>query len=207
MMTDGTFNGSQVFPEEAVHRLQAGRVNTQTYLNDTDEQYGFGWMRQPLLDDEVVGHGGSILISTAYIGFLENAGLGVAVACNTSAEPVPGELGQATLAIAHGHDSTAVPAFALKEKCEAVTGTYRSFRGKDFTATVEWDSGALSISTAGPMMDADHSAFPTSLDPDEYTFYTVTGGGARIPVEFDLEGDQDDLFFRRYRLRRTGSSE
>lgn len=113
-----------------LERLQRGRAVRQTFLDGTDEEYGYGWMRQPLVDDEVVGHDGSIFVSTAYAGFLEDAGLGVVLACNTTAEPHPADVGQAVLAIATGHDAMAVPAFALRRKCEAVTGTYESFRGR-----------------------------------------------------------------------------
>lgn len=206
MITDGTFDGARVCPEGALERLQQGRAVRQTFLDGSDEEYGYGWMRQPLVDDVVVGHGGSVLVSTAYAGYLADAGLGVVVACNTTADPHPGNLGQAILAIASGQDVTAVPAFALEEKCETVTGTYTSFRD-EVTATVERDGGGLSLTLSGALGEEEFTAFPVTLDSDDHEFYTISGAGARNPVEFDLGGDGDDLFFRRSRLRRTGPAE
>lgn len=203
MMTDGKLYDARVCSEQAVERLQQGRAVRQTFLDGSDEEYGYGWMRQPLVDDEVVGHGGSILVSTAYGGYLAEAGLGVVVACNTTADPHPGNLGQAILAIATGHDATAVPAFALREKCEAVAGNYGGFHD-EFTATVERDGGSLSITLSGAFGEEEFAAFPATPDPGDHEFYTISGSGARTPVEFDLGGDRADLFFRRNRLRRTG---
>ena len=202
MMTDGGLEGDRVCPAGTPGRLQRGRAVRQTFLDGSEEEYGYGWMRQPLLGDEVVGHGGSILVSTAYAGFLEEAGLRVVVACNTTAEPHPADLGQAVLAIATGHDATAVPAFALRRKCEAVTGTYESFRGS-VAASVARAGGGISVTLSGGLGEEDVAALPETLDPDDHAFYAVSGDGAREPLEFDLEGDHADLFFRRHRLRRT----
>lgn len=131
-----------------------------------------------------------------------DAELGVVVACNTSADPHPADLGQAILAHATGHEETAVPAFALRRTCEAVTGSYESFRGA-VSATVERSGGGISLTLSGGIGEEELTALPETLDPDDHEFYTVSSAGAREPVVFDLDGDTDDLFFRRHRLRRT----
>lgn len=202
MMTDGSADGARVCEPESVERLQSGRAVRQEFLHGGVQQYGYGWMRQPVLDDELVGHGGSLLVSTAYMGFLEDEGLGIAVACNTTADPHPMHLGPAVLAAATGRDPTEVPAFALREKCEAVAGTYETFR-EGMTATVEHDGGQLSITLESSFGEEDLAVFPETLDPDDHQFYTVGGAGQRLPVEFDLDGDRADMYFRRNRFRRT----
>jgi len=202
-MTDGTLDGERIVSPDALERCHRPRATRHTYLDGTDQEYGYGWMRQPFLDDHLVGHGGSILVSTAYAGFLADEGLGVAVACNTTADPHPMELGAAVLAVATDRDPTREPAFALKEKCEAVTGTYESFRG-ELSATVERDGGGLAVTLSGSWGEEELAAFPDSLDPADHVFYTVTGDGARMPVEFDTSGDRTDLFYARSRLRQTG---
>lgn len=202
MMTDGTLDGERVCSAESVEQLQQGRTVRQTFLDGTDQQYGFGWMREPLGDDEVVGHGGSILVSTAYAGHLAETRSGVVLACNSTGAPHAGELGQAVLAIANGGDETAVPAFALEQKCEAVTGTYEAFR-EEYRVDVERAGGGLSLTLEGDVVSDQFQAFPVTLDPDDHEFYTVTGAGARLPVEFDLEGEHDDLYYSRARFRRS----
>ena len=201
-MTDGSLDGTRVVASEAVERAQRGQAVRQSYLDGTEQEYGYGWMRRRLLDDDLLGHGGSIIVSTAYAGFLDDAGIGVAIACNTSADPHPMTVGAGVLAIAAGDSPTAEPTFALKAKCEAVTGKYESFDGS-LTATVEREQGGVAVTLSGAWGEEEVTAFPASLDPDGYTFYTVMPNGVREPVEFDLSGDTDDLFYTRSRLQRV----
>lgn len=167
------------------------------------ERYGYGWMRDPIADDVAVGHGGNIVVSTAYTGYLEDAGVGVVLASNACPELQPAAVGQAILALATGGEATDVPAIAVRDKCEAVTGRYAAFRDA-VTATVERDGGGLSITFSGDFGDDEVTALPETLDADDSAFATVTAAGARSRVEFDTAGEQVDLFYKRTRLRRTG---
>lgn len=201
MMGDGEFDGERVCTPDSVAELHEPRATRQRYLDGTEQQYGYGWMRQPMLGDELIGHGGSVGVSTAYLGFLDDANLGVAVACNASADPHPMSVGPAVLAIAQGSEPTAASTtFAVREKLDAVTGSYESYRGV-LSATVERSGGGLTLTIETRLGEQDVPLFPASLDPDEYEFYTVLGSGARTPVEFDLSGETDDLFYQRWRLR------
>lgn len=201
-MGDGALEGSRVAPPGTFERLQRRRARFHAYLDGREEEYGLGWMAQPLVGDRVVGHGGSIGVSMAYAGYLEDERLGVAIACNASAMPHPGDVGMAALALATGHDRTAVPGFALEEKCEAVTGTYESFRGRT-TATVERAEGGVSLSVSGGWMGDEVVAYPTSLSTDDHEFEAVGVLGEVLPVEFDVGGDRVELFFGPHRFRRT----
>jgi CubicO group peptidase (beta-lactamase class C family) len=200
-MTDGSLEGTTLCSPESVDRLQEGRATPSTYLDGREYQYGYGWTRRPLGDEEVVGHGGSILTSTSYSGFLTGSDLGVVVATNTVADPGPGGLGQAILALVDGRDVTDVPVYALKRKAEAVSGTYEAFR-EQFAIAVEPAGGGLSVTIEHPAGDEEFRASADSLDPDDHEYYVVSGGGMRDVLEFDLEGEHDDLYFQRHRVRR-----
>lgn len=202
MMTDGGVDGSTVCSSDAADRLQRGRVVCQSFVDGTDQSYGYGWMRQPLGADEVVGHGGSIVVSTSYAGYLVDSGIGVVVACNSSAQPHVESLGQSILALVNDLDVTAVPAYALREKCEAVSGTYEAFRGES-TVSVERRNGGLVLRFESRLGEEELRAFPASLDPDDHEFYTITGDGVRAPLEFEFDGEQMRLNFRRTQVRRT----
>ena len=202
MMGDGSFDGTAVCSADSVSELQAPRTTRQQYIDGSEQGYGYGWMRQPLGDDELIGHGGSVAVSTAYLGFLNDAGLGVAVSCNTSADPHPSSLGAAVLAIAAGEDPTAVGTFALREKADAVTGRYEAYRDV-LAAEVERSGGGLTLTIEYRLGKEELPLLPETLDPNDHRYYTVLGTGARIPVEFDLSGDRADLFYQRWRLRKS----
>jgi CubicO group peptidase (beta-lactamase class C family) len=202
MMRGGSLDGERVASSELVTRLQSQRVVRQTFVDGTERGYGFGWMRQPLEDDEIIGHGGGIGVSSAYVGHLAETNCGVAIACNTVPDLHPTDIGCAVLALASGRPPTAVPAFGLRQKCQSVTGTYESFRD-EFKMIVEQREGGIVLRS--PEQDSRDGtvAFPANLTQDSHVFYTVTSDGAQRPVEFDLGEEQAEMAFRRVRLQRV----
>jgi CubicO group peptidase (beta-lactamase class C family) len=204
MMTDGAVDGARVCEPDTVERLQRGRVPTMTRLDGVEDAYGFGWFRVPFGDDELVGHSGTFVGTSAYAGFLADAGLGIVLACNTSAGPGPQRPAMAALAAATGRDRTVVPASALEAKAKAVVGTYTDYRERQ-TVTVERDGGGLLLTVYSEYVPGEREVrlLPESLDPDEYRFYTVEANGWCTSVEFALDGDHADLFYGWDHLRRT----
>jgi CubicO group peptidase (beta-lactamase class C family) len=171
-----------------------------TYLDGTEQGYGYGWMRRPFLGDVLIEHGGSLAVSTAYVGYLDHAELGVALACNDSPAAHPDRVGPAILAILQGQDpASATRYYGLRSKAERVAGEYESFRGIQ-TATVEPDEGTLEITFETALEEQHVTATPESTDPDDLTYYAVGNAGAKIPVEFENTEDGMDLYFRRWRL-------
>jgi hypothetical protein len=80
-----------------------------------------------------------------------------------------------------------------------VSGTYESHRDL-VQAEVEPAGGTANLS----MLDQEFSLQPTSTDPDDLTFETVTAAGATTPVEFSTDDDGNlNLYFQRWRLRST----
>jgi hypothetical protein len=88
------------------------------------------------------------------------------------ADPHPRDLGKALLAVATGHNTTEIPAFAPAGKRKTVTGTYESFRG-DVTATVGREGGGLSVTLSTPWGEDAFWAFPESLDQADHEFYAI----------------------------------
>ncbi|WP_323192562.1 serine hydrolase domain-containing protein [Halostella sp. PRR32] len=187
---------------ELVDQMQAEQAIKQTFLDGTKRRYGHGWMRQSLGGDEVVGHGGGISGSTAFAGYLTEAEVGLAIACNASPETHPTDIGLAILALLSGYSRTKVPIFALREKCQAVTGRYESFQNR-FTTIVDLADGGISLHTPEQSKEEGIRAFPHHLDPGEHSFYTVTNDGSKRDIEFDLDSDPANMYFRRGRLKRV----
>lgn len=202
MASDGSFDDARVCSPESLADLQAPHVDRMERIDGTPNRYGYGWMREPFLDDELVGHSGSILVSTAYLGFLDDRKLGVVLACNGSPDRHPRQIGPGVLAIAKGEEPTEVPQLALRKKLEAVTGRYEGFR-EGMIAEVERDGGGLRVRMESPYGNREFTAQPNSLDPDDTVFSVTTDGAARVPLEFDLDADPADMYFRRYRLQRS----
>lgn len=197
-MNGGTFEDERLLSEEGVAAMHRPYTTREIRLGGRSQEYGYGWMIQEFLNDRLVGHGGTITVSTGYVGFLEDAGLGVVVGCNTASSIHPMYVRPAVLALASGEEPTEVPFFALREKVRRVAGEYESHRGL-LEASIERTGATLTLSVG----DQRYALVPTSADPDDLTFETVTPSGARAPVAFEEHGDGLDLFFQRWRLRRA----
>jgi len=193
---------ADVLDPDLLDDARTAHSTRQTYLDGTEQGYGYGWMRRPFLGDDLIEHGGSLGVSTAYVGFLADEELGVAMACNDSPATHPQHVGPAILAILRGEDpAEATRYYGLQRKADRVAGGYESFHGIQ-TATVEPDGATLEI-TFETALDEQHvAATPESTAPDDLTYDAVGEGGARIPIEFEETEDGMDLYFQRWRLHR-----
>lgn len=165
--------------------------------------YGYGWRRRRIADRTLIGHGGSIMVATAYAGFLPDADLGFAIACNTGARPHPTQCGEAIAAILQGADpESAVPYYRYRSRVERLAGEYESYRGVR-TATVEDGGGVLELTVDNGIDERTMVLVPESPTLETFEFTTTSRGGYQQPVEFVETEDGIDLFVERIRFHRT----
>ena len=210
-LNGGELDGTRLVSEETLAEAYATHATRQRFLDGAEQGYGYGWMRQPFAvgeghadADTLVGHGGSVSVATAYLGWLEDAGVGVALACNTSADPHPMHVGPAVLALATGQEpAETVPRYALDAKLDAVVGEYDAVHSVA-RGTVERSGGTLTLTLATDLGEQTMHLQPTSLSPDDLAFETTSTAGAAVPVRFERgeDGTVQDLFVQRWRLQR-----
>ncbi|ESP87469.1 serine hydrolase [Candidatus Halobonum tyrrellensis] len=208
LMGGGAFDGERVLPAEAVEEMTTPRVTRYETVGGTEREYGYGLSVQPFCGDTLVGHGGMMGTTTAFLGWLTDAEVGVVVACNTAPDHHPTVAGHAVLSILDGRDPhEAVGRLALERAADAVVGEYESYRGVQ-TATVEREGTTLSVEVEGRLGDRSLTLFPeVTDDPTDPTYYAVDGD-KRVTVEFvdgpdDGEGDGGtDMLLQRWRLHR-----
>jgi hypothetical protein len=160
-------------------------------------------MRRSFLGDEFVWHSGSLAVTSANLGFLEERGLGAAVLANTSPDVHPTFVGPALLAIVEGEDPVdVVPFHALRAKAERVAGEYESYHGVA-TAEVEQETGGVVVELDTALGGDELHAQPVSLDRGDLAFEAVSAAGDRVPLTFEETDDGLDLFVQRWRLHAT----
>jgi CubicO group peptidase (beta-lactamase class C family) len=195
---------ASVLPHALRDRAQRAHTTRGERLDGSPKQYGYGWMRRSFLGDDLVWHSGSLAVTSAHLGFLEDRELGVAVTANTSPEVHPMYVGPALLALVEGENpEDAVPFHALRAKAERVAGEYESYRGVA-TAEVEPSEGGIAVEVDTALGGDQLHAQPVSLDREDLTFEAVSAGGDRVPVTFEETEDGLDLFLQRWRLHATG---
>lgn len=190
----GELDGDRLVSQETIQQLHAGHTETP------EGPYGYGWQRREFLDRTLVGHGGSVAVSTAFAGFTDDAEWAVALACNAAPDHSLAGPAMALLAAAMGEQPAAVPFVARRRALKKFIGRYESYRGiKD--ATVERDGETLRLSFEDILGD-ETSLMP--VDPVDGEFEQSLASGARRSVTFEQTGDGVECFIDRWRLHRVG---
>ncbi|MBK8028036.1 MAG: serine hydrolase [Chloroflexi bacterium] len=202
----GELDGARVLQPESVAAMQTARVATSNGAeNGSRFHYGYGLLNIPdFFDDTLIGHGGSIGISTSFIGWLTQRKVGVAVLMNGTGVPTE-FIGIVALTMLAGADPYQLP-FVVNEGYYApLVGTYRTYMNT-VEAQVRRQGDFLSVT----FKYDDYRSVTTALAPDIITrdycrFYTVAFG-SRMNVEFHIrEQGQVDLLYERYLLRKARS--
>ena len=202
-LNGGELDGERILPEHRIEEARSPVTQRESLVDGTSQEYAYGWVVREFLDDTLVCHGGSIGVNNAFIGYLLDAELGVAVQCTTQPETHPMYAGPAALAVALGERPTeAVPHLALKRGLSALTGEYASYRDI-MTMTIEQMGGGLALKTesdrAGSM---ELPLTPVDIGDDIWKFTAVEPSGASVPVRFEHHADGIDLYYQRWRLHK-----
>lgn len=192
----GSIDGTELVSEETLASAHEG------HQPDGHRRYGYGWSRQEIAGRTVIGHGGSLGVSSSYLGFTEDGEYGIAIGANTTPAPTPPTVGHGILAILDGKDpAEEIPYFARKRRFEELAGEYETYRGIK-TATVEEDAGTLRFTAEGALGEQSAVLLPTDPEQPGYEFEVPTMAGHRTTVEFDVSGDGVDLYHDRNRYHK-----
>ena len=203
-LNGGELDGERILPEARIEEARTPVSQRETLVDGTPQEYAYGWMVREFLGDTLVCHGGGIGVYNAFIGYLRDAGIGVAVQCTTQPETHPMYAGPAALAVALGEEPTeAVPHLALKRGLPELTGEYASYRDIT-TLTVERMGGGLVLKAESDREGAmELPLVPQDIGDDVWTFTTVEASGAAVPIRFEHHEDGVDLYYQRWRLHKT----
>lgn len=201
-LDDGTVGGETVLGAEAVEELRTPTASFGTRFDGAEVGYGYGVMIEPFLGESLVEHGGTMGVSNAWFGVLEESGVGVVIACTTEPETDAATAGKGVLSLVRGEDpEQVVPRLRLVEALERVSGRYETYRGLG-DATVERVGGTLRLELGSRGGSQELFATPDELRDDLLVCSTVTGSGMRRQIRFEC-GDSVDLFFERLRFSKV----
>ncbi len=201
-LNKGELDGARLLSEEGVEEMEEPRVPLP-YEVFGGEAYGYGWIIVPnFLGRKLVGHSGSVLVSTAYAGYLPGEGLGVAVLANASGYPLS-HIGLYALALALGEDPEKLPFVKRDRLLDLLAGEYKTYMGA-FKVNVVRKGDFLLMETRGRYIRQERPLVPERLGEEEAVFFTLEHG-RKITAEFRIREDgQVELIFERYKFRKTG---
>ena len=153
------------------------------------------------LGTQLVGHSGSVGVSTAYMGFIPEKQVGAVVLINGSGYS-PNWLGMYGMAIALGKNPDELPFVQKPKELETLAGTYENYKGT-MKAQVKVAGDFLMIVSSSKYGTETVPLAPLREEPGKKVFYTLSGGN-KLEVEFLIKGDQVVLIQERYAFHRTG---
>ncbi|MFW6038222.1 MAG: serine hydrolase [Candidatus Saliniplasma sp.] len=193
-MNGGSFEGESLVDEELMKIIHKGHISRE------NSKYGYGWSVKDFQGKKMIGHGGSIAVASAYVGFTEDTG--VALACNTSPSYSVETVATAVMNILNGNDWKDMPFFARKNRLDMLQGHYETFRGAR-KAKIEQHDGLLRLEFQDKLEKQSIILIPKKKDICDFEFYYLDGEGERNTVEFDVGGKEDiDLYVGRYLLHK-----
>ena len=197
----GEYDGNRILPPHLIEEMEKPRVKLPVQIFG-GEAYAYGLMTIPnFLGYKLVGHGGSVLTATAYIGYIPERKIGIALLANGSGYPLS-QLGMYGLALMLGEDPEKLPFIKLERQLDSLTGRYQTYKGT-MDAQVVKKGSFLCVIIKDKYMEEVVPLFPENLEGNVKTFYTLQGAG-KLKVEFIVNGKDVDLLFERYRLKRVG---
>jgi CubicO group peptidase (beta-lactamase class C family) len=195
--------GKQILPASAIAEMETPRV--QTPIKDSPfgtESYGYGLgIKSNFLGNKLIGHGGSVGVATAYMGYLPEKNVGVAILTNGSGFAT-GQFGMYGLAMLLDQDPDNLPFTRQVRILTELEGSYETYKGTmkvqvkragDLLTMVETDKHGTNTTTM----------IPETLDEKHSTFYSLESGAKKL-AEFNVKDDKVEFIFERYLFRKTG---
>ncbi|MDI6847520.1 MAG: serine hydrolase [Candidatus Bathyarchaeia archaeon] len=200
----GKYDGGTLLSSELIEKMEKPRIKLPLQIFG-GEAYGYGLHIIPnFLGNKLVGHGGSVLVATAYMGYIPEKRIGVALLANGSGYPLS-QMGLYGLALMLGENPEKLPFIKVERTFDQLTGLYETYKGT-MKAQVVSKEGILQLEIKDKYTDMIIPLIPENIEGEVKTFYTVQAGG-KLPIEFIVKRDKVDLIYERYRLEKVGKIE
>ena len=162
------------------------------------ESYGYGLVIYPnFLGRKLIGHSGSILVHTAYMGYIPQDGIGVMVLANASGYPLS-NIGMYALTLAIGQNPKNLPFIYRDEILSKLEGIYETYKST-YRVEIKRNGDFLLITYRDRYIEYTTPLAPEELRDDYAKFYTVNNG-VKIYAEFFIKDDKVTMIYERYKF-------
>ncbi len=197
----GVYRGQRILSHAHVAAMQQARIALPYEGQSGPRYYALGLFNTPsFFGRNMVDHGGSVLVATAFMGFVPEENLGLVMLANGSGYPLS-QLGQYALALMLGEEPAKLPFAVLERELGALTGTYETYKGT-MRGVVKRAGSMLMLEIKDKYNDTVTPLMVDDLAGSTKRFYALNAG-VRVPVEFIVGPSGVEIIYERYLLRRT----
>ncbi|RLF21013.1 MAG: serine hydrolase [Thermoprotei archaeon] len=193
----GEYNGRRVADKKSIELMEKPYIKVP-YEIFGDEAYGYGLMIYPnFLGEKLIGHGGSVLVYTAYVGYIPERRIGVAVLANSSGYSLS-NIGMYALALMLGKNPDELPFIHRENVLRKLEGDYETYKGT-MRVQIKRQGDFLFMEMKGRYVKWQIPLVFEREEDDVVVFYTLSRG-SKIYAEFYLKKDKVELIYERYKF-------
>ncbi len=193
----GEFEGRKIVSSEMLGLMEKPQINLP-YEVFGGESYGYGWMITPSFHGyRLVSHGGSVLVYTAYVGYIPEKRAGVALLANASGYLLS-HIGVYALSQLLGVEPKTAPFIKSDKILCKLEGEYETYMGT-MKAGVKKKGDFLQMEIKDKYTEEIVPLIPEKLEEEQAIFYTISGG-RRYTADFKIREDGIELIYERYKL-------
>jgi CubicO group peptidase (beta-lactamase class C family) len=198
----GTYNGNTLISPDFIEEMEKPRIKLPLQIFG-GESYGYGLSITPnFLGNKLVSHGGSVLVYTAYMGYIPEKKIGIALMANGSGYPLS-QMGLYGLALMLNGNPENLPFIKIERVYDMLTGLYETYKDT-MKAQVVSKGGILQLEIKDKYTDMIIPLIPENIEGQVKKFYALQSGG-KLPVEFIVEENKVELIYERYRLKKVSN--
>lgn len=169
------------------------------YETPVADSYGLGLIiRHDFFGHKLVGHSGSVYVYTAYLGYVPDEKIGVAVLANASGYPLSLIGGYALATLLGKNPEKELPYVLTERTYEKLVGTYKNYK----------ETVRVHVKRCGDLLfleEDSRDSSPIPLVPqkisEDYALFNVYTLASKIPVEFHVKSPKEVvMIYERYEL-------
>ncbi|MDW8011014.1 MAG: serine hydrolase, partial [Sulfolobales archaeon] len=198
LVNRGSAGGIEVVSGKSVELAERKYVKIPAGLFE-DDSYGYGLVvTDNFLGRKLIRHSGSVLVYTAFMGYLPSDKLGVIVLANASGYPLS-FIGMYALALALGYDPESRLHFIKQDRViEKLVGSYETYRGT-YKVSIKRAGDILIMEYKDKYRDFQIPLMPVEIGDEYAKFYTISYG-SRVEAEFIIDRDRVTMLYERYKF-------
>ena len=193
----GKFNSTRILEEKSVELMEKPHIKLP-YESPTSKYYGYGLIIHDKFAGEykLVGHSGSVYVYTAYMGYLPEKRVAIALTSNSSGYPLS-LIGAYILALATGISESKLEFLRIDRVVDKLEGVYTGYKN---TISVRVKrSGDILLLEELYEQKPPLTLIPEHIEEDYAKFY-ITTLYTKIPIEFYIKENTITLVYERYLL-------
>ena len=203
-LNSGEHRGCRILGEESVREMMKPRVKTpdEPFISNYTRYYGYGLgINRGFYGYDLISHGGSVSVATAYMGFIPERGVGVMVLANGTGYPLS-YIGEYALALLLGRDPGDHPVFRYERVQEELEGVYETYKAT-MRARVARRGSLLTLDMGDRYRELMVPLIPINYEGDRVLYQGISMD-RKITVEFIRQDGETYLLYERYKLKKVG---